>query len=424
MSRFDLTRVFESFQKGDGYNGQTGPRGFDSWFRYQLGLHNDHNGCLRLRNELPDGTRRWTPESFSFKELAYTIMGEDAVQAFNPEAVKRAPSLAATFEAGAEAVQPGSFPNITLYNSTITGLMEAKVLEGYEIPDAIGDQLMTTIPTRLRSEKMPGIGRIGDQNMVMTPGQAHPRVGMQERWIETPTTVKRGSGIDVTKEAVFFDLTNQVLAMAGKIGEELGYNREKRQLDVVLGITNNYNYMGTAYNTYRTSGEWINQQTGALLDWTDFNEALTLFGRMTDQEISERININPNTLLVMPANVAQAQYIMGATEIENRTASAAEIRRGPNRVSTYTLVTSPNAEKRLVDADGAALTEAVAQTYWYLLDTSKAFMYMQNWSITKETASSTDYQSKDHGLVFSLFVDEMGVAGVKEPRATFRGITT
>ena len=81
----------------------------------------------------------------------------------------------------------------------------------------------------------------------------YPHLGFGEDYIETPSTTKRGFIVPVTKEAIFFDRTHLVLSRAAEVGEVLGLNKEKRLIDLVIGVTNNYKWKGTTYNTYQTS---------------------------------------------------------------------------------------------------------------------------------------------------------------------------
>ena len=105
-------------------------------------------------------------------------------------------------------------------------------------------KLVSTIPTRLDGEKIPGIGRIGDEAAEVRPGMPYPSVGLGEDYIETPSTTKRGFIVPVTREAIFFDRTHLILQRAAEVGEILGLNKEKRLLDLVLGATNNYSGRG------------------------------------------------------------------------------------------------------------------------------------------------------------------------------------
>ena len=126
-------------------------------------------------------------------------------------------------------------------------------------------------PTNLNGEKMIGVTRIGKQSRERDPGQKHPRADFGERWVTTPQTVEQALAVDVTREAVFFDLTGEVLEVAGGIGDELGYHRETDLLKCILGITNTYLYKGVGYNTYNTSASYpvpVNKMTSnPFVDW-------------------------------------------------------------------------------------------------------------------------------------------------------------
>ena len=106
----------------------------------------------------------------------------------------------------------------------------------------------------------------------------------------------------VTKEAIFFDRTHLVLARAAEVGEILGLNKEKRLLDLIVGVTNNYRPNGSAFNTYQTSSPWKNVITAnELVDWTDVDAAEQLFADMIDPGTGEPVLVRGTTVLVMPA---------------------------------------------------------------------------------------------------------------------------
>src|SRR5205807_607255 len=98
-------------------------------------------------------------------------------------------------------------------------------------------------------------------------------------YVTTPATRENALAVDVNKEAVFYDLTGNVLQMAASVGEWLGYRKELDAIDCFIGVTSQstglsaFNYGGTAYNTYSTSqiigkSTLVNQQSNPLLDWT------------------------------------------------------------------------------------------------------------------------------------------------------------
>ncbi len=111
----------------------------------------------------------------------------------------------------------------------------------------------------------------------------YPHLGFGEDYIETPSTTKRGFIVPVTKEAIFFDRTHLVLSRAAEVGEVLGLNKEKRLIDLVIGVTNNYKWKGTSYNTYQAATPWINTlAANELVDWTNVDKAEQLFADILD----------------------------------------------------------------------------------------------------------------------------------------------
>ena len=397
---------------------ELGPSGFVRWVYESLGLTRDEFGRPALRDKLSDGSPRMRAEEFSLRCLAESLVGVEGAERLGQVGHPLSMNL---LEGANAAVQPSAFQNISAFNATVGGLIEAKVLEQYRRPVFIADRVARTIPTRQRSERLPATSRIGDRAETMQPGQPHPRAQFGERYVTTPETQKRGLAIDITKEAVYFDLTNEMLLRAESIGYELGLRKEKLVLDTVLGLSNSYSYQGSTYNTYLTSGNWVNDHTNPLVDWTDIDAALQLFSAMTDQESGERVVVSPTQLLVMPYKELTAAMVLNSVMLETRTASAAEVRHAANPLAgKYELLCSPIAYQRLTDADGGALDASAAREYWYFGELHRAFGYMENWAMQVVQARAGDYVMADHGLVLSVFADEMGTPVVLEPRYVIR----
>lgn len=393
-------------------------------FRHQLGLEDEHGNRYRNSNgDLVLGKQHIKPNEVSLKCLAEAI---GSVGNGNPDDLFD-PRLRAgghqTFEAGSAAVQPSAFANINAYQDATGGLLEVRVLEAFHAPKFIGDQLMPTVQSSQRSELMPGVANIGDKAEVMTPGERHPRIQLSERYVETPKTIKFGLGIDVTREAVFYDLTSQVLKQAESLGDTLRLKKEKRQLQCFLGLTNTYKYSGTSYNTYLTSGNWINKQQNNLVDWTDVDNCLTLFSNMTDQETGERIDVTgPYKILVMPSKLLAAKKMLTDTTIEARTNSAAVVAAGANPLNGLfegDVITSPIAYQLLTES---GISAADAKQYWYMGQFSKSFEYKQNFPLRVQRVDANSYTMADQDLVLSVFADEMGVPAIIEPRYTIQNI--
>jgi hypothetical protein len=208
------------------------------------------------------------------------------------------------------------------------------------------------------------------------------------------------------------------LRRAGEVGQILGLNKEKRLLDLLLGVTNNYNWRGTAYSTY-VSTPWANSLTNTLTDYTDLDEMEQLFAAMTDPTTGEPILIDPAnfTLVVMPNNKHRARSILSATEIEYGIPSSASIQtitKGPNTVDNYKLqVNTALAKARLVTS-GVSASDAAK--YWYLGDFAKAFAYMENWAITISQAPSNSEAEFNQDIVLRTKASERGVGAVMNPR--------
>lgn len=402
-----LRRLYES----------EGPQAFIGKTRELLGLARDAYGRPTIREA------SLQPEEFSLRDLAESVIGPDWPDVLGPGG---ADQLAVRLtEDASTAVQPSAFNNIAAWNAAVGGLIEVKILQAYRRPGYIADRLVRTIPTRQRSERLPGTAGIGDSAEIMKPGDPHPRAQFEERYVTTPETQKHGLAVDVSREAVHYDLTNEVLLRAERVGDWLGLRKEKRVLDVVLGLSNTYSYRGSSSATYLASGGgvWTNQVVQTLANWEDIDVALQLFAEMTDQETGERIVVTPTTLLVMPHRLMTARMIVNATEIRTGdiTSGSGTQTVAANPVAgSFDIVSSPIAYQRLTDADGGNVAAGTAQQYWYLGDFQRAFAYMENWGMQVRRASPNDYTMLDHDLVLSVFANEMGVPAVVEPREVVR----
>lgn len=399
-----------------------GPAGFAHKARQLLGLEDPATGAPRFdpdrgRNVLESASVK--PASLSLQSLAFGILGVDA-GAILHKGVKPHEAVDVLEAAGTAAVVPSTFANISAYNSVVSGMLEAKMLETYQKPSFIAEQLFEVIPTNKRSEKFIGTAGTGDTAEERKPGNRHPRIAMAERYSTTPETINHANGVDVTVEAAMFDLTQTVLKQAETASESVALRREYRCLDVFLGITNPYNYGGTSYNTYLTSGNWINLLQNPLFDWRDIDDALQLFAEMTDQENGDPIAIEVKDMFVMPRNFLHASGVLNYTGIERHTGSAAEVGIGANPIKgMLNLVGSPTypyAYKRARASTGLNLSVANASGRWFCGDFKKAFGYNQNIPFTTETINGEGYESKDRRLILSVFCDEMGVPFVKDPR--------
>lgn len=353
---------------------------------------------------------------FSIRELAEALIpdGREYVRLMDPRHPGGFNVLEANF-----AVDTTAFSNIT------GQIVYSEIMRAYEqVPNTISSAIPTR-PTRFNGEKIPGVGNLGDVAGIVDEGDEYLAYGVTEDYLETPQTYKRGFRVPVTKEAVFFDRTGLVLDRCSQVGESMRTNREKRAIDCVIdsatGIVNKvvsdhrHKWKGTSYATFQATTPWVNLATSAaLVDWTDLDADNQLWSNMTDPHTGEPIIVNGRTLLVCPELEMTARSILTATMWQaGDTTATAPVRMGPNLVSGYSLVSSPQLRAR-------ALADSQLGTTWYLGDFSKAFVYMENWPMTVVTAPPSSEDDFKRDIVAQYKVSERGSFFVRDPRFIIR----
>lgn len=301
--------------------------------------------------------------------------------------------------------------------SNITGqILYTRLMESYQDEAFIGSQLVEEYQTDFNGEKIPGISGIVEDVQEVKENMPFPEVGFGDDYIETPRTTKRGFILSITKETIFFDRTNLVLQQAGTIGTVLARKKEKLILDMVLGFTNNFKWRGTTYNTFQAATPWINTLSGqdlANLDWTYLDLAEQLFTDMLEPNTNEPIEVTPTTILAMPAKLHHFRQTLGAVEIETETDSNNRVRRGPNTLTQYNVLSSRLAYRRML-ANG--VSAANAKNTWFFGDPKKAFAWQYNWPITVVQAPNNHEAEFKQDIQFRWKASERGSAVVKNPR--------
>jgi hypothetical protein len=345
------------------------------------------------------------PEDFSIRDLAEALIpdGHQWVRQLDPRST-----------AGVNVMETGDGVDVSAFLNVTGQVIYSRIMDAYTQEAFVMSRLVDTVPTRLDGEKIPGISRIADEVESVAPGMPYPHLGFGDDYIETPSTTKRGFIVPVTKEAIFFDRTHLVLSRAAEVGEILGLNKEKRLLDLLIGVTNNYKWRGTGYNTYQTATPWINVKTAnALVDWTNVDAAEQLFADILDPNTGEPVLVSATHVLVMPAYRYAANRVFNAAEIRYTAAGAATTTLAANPLSTYRIVDSRLAYRRIL-ASGTAAVDA--KKWWFIGDFRRAFAYMENWPITvtqSPAGSEADFTSD---IVLRFKASERGAAAVINPR--------
>jgi hypothetical protein len=343
-------------------------------------------------------------EDFSIRELAEATLGTSWVRQLDPRG-------------GVHLLEAGEAVDVTAFSNITGQVIYAKIMEAYTQEAFVLSKLVSTVPTRLDGEKIPGVGRIQDEVAEVRPGMPYPALGFGEDYIETPSTTKRGFIVPVTKEAIFFDRTFLVLQRAAEVGEVLGLNKEKRIIDLVIGRTNNYRWKGTGYNTYYAAGSgvpWVNQLAGnELADWTNVDAAEQLLAEVLDPNTGEPVLVEADTVLVMPARRHAAQRVFNALEIRYSVQGSGTETLALNPLRNYQVFDSRLAYRRVL---AAGIDAEAAKQWWFMGDFRKAFAYMENWPITVTQSPAGSEAEFSQDVVLRFKASERGAAAVLNPR--------
>ena len=385
-----------------------------------LGIERDGFG----RPSIKAGSAR--PEEYDLVEVAEAIGEVFGFRNFARSLLDRREQLqfhgATALEAG-PGIDPTVFGAINLFVSTTAGLVEAKVIEKFNDPLYIGDQLVETMPTRLNGQKLIGVTGIGDKAQSRSPGEPHPRAGFGQHYVQTPELEEKALAVEVTQEADFYDITGQVMMTAEGVGTELGYRKECTQADLVLGVTNPYVYNGTGYSTYQTTAPWINSHTNVMQDYSDLDNALDLLRAMTDPATGKEILVQARTILHMPERRTKFNTVLNAQEIRNTT-NTNTVTIAPNPIKgVYPTVESQIWRNRVIGATGLNAGTTHGPEYWYIGDFKKAFKWMEAWPLRVNPVSANEFVMRDRGLIGAFFANYRGIGAVVEPRYVVRNIS-
>ena len=255
------------------------------------------------------------------------------------------------------------------FSDIIGVLLASKVIEGYNTPGYIGDQLVTRVPSKRKEERYAGFTEMGGPREV-PEAMPYEETGFQDKYAVSEAT-KKGRLLNITEEAILFDQTGQLLMRAAGLGEKARLDKE---IVILQGIVDTagtvYSPQGVAEAIYRlvaTATSWtINQLGGnALVDWTDIDNIMQVFAAMTDSR-GNQIVIVPKILLTPYSLAAVANRILKATQI--RTAVGVTETISGNPITGLAPLSSP-----LLDNDSI--------TNYYLGDFAKQFVWQEIWPL-------------------------------------------
>lgn len=348
----------------------------------------------------------------SFRRLLEEFVpgGREIVDSWNPEFGGSGAVRIDNFMEDGVAVSSAVFGNIT------GQIIYTEVLEAFEDEQFVFSQIVPNIPTKFNGEIVPGIGRMGDVAEVIPEGRPYPRAGLNEDWIRTPLTQKRGMMIDLTRETVFFDRTGLVVQRAQEIGRWLGYNKEIRLINAFIdenATAHRYNWKDTVYASYQSSTPWVNtKSSNGLVDWTDIDGAEQVLASIIDPNTGTPIMNTPKDIVVTRQNLYTARRIVNATEITVVTPGYAT-----STNPTETKASNPISNYRIVSSQLLA-AQLATDTDWFLGDIERMLQYRENFPLQVEQAPVASGDMWERDIAMSWKAGERGAAAVVEPRVT------
>ena len=318
-----------------------------------------------------------------------------------------------------EAVDP---VNLSAFTSITGELVINQGYEAYRQPEFIGDSLVTAESSREDKTREAGLSPIDDDVLIVKEGAEYPDTKFGEDYIDVPSSEKRGLKIGLTREMIFFDRTGKLVEMAQQIGEVLGRNKERRILQVVLGITNTFVRKGVARNTYVASADpRINLlPSTALVDWTTLDSVYQLFQNMGDDKVvADPISVVPNAILCCPVKEWSFNRILNATEVEHAASGITTKSKNPlsskgiklhSNIWVYNMLTTATTAK----VAGAGLSATNAGGTFLIGDFKRAFRYRTLFPFALESANH-DKDAFERDVLMQWRVSERGVPYVYAP---------
>jgi len=374
------------------------------------GLVSEHGpaGYLQVQalllegKDLPNGQRkRARPEDFSLRSLWEALVGPaESTLAFAMD------HMGYVEMPLREAVTSSAFP------SAVGQLISAKVIEGYEMPGAIGDELVTVVPSKLRGERMVGFTSLQGPKVV-EEGEPYQDSTFREKFVTT-TETKRGRLLSVSEEAVFFDQTGQMLLRAQGLGNMLRANREKRIIRAVADVASTeriYRPQGVATQLYSAGNNSLLSTATPLIDWTDIQEVLAFYAlnQRDDREPGDEGGADP--IIWMPTHILTAQELAGtaarivnAVEDRTNTTTATVITAGVARqlVPGLRAVSSPFLDA----AQGADQWDDASD--WLIGDFKRQFIYKEIWPLQTFRQPAGNDEDFERDIVARFKVREYG----------------
>lgn len=304
--------------------------------------------------------------------------------------------------------------------AAVTGqILIDRVRQKYELTTQLGKLIfrVESTGTNLQTYREQIVSRVPEMSETVEQNMQYPARQFTQMYVDYPAPSKFGHQCNITLELVLSDQTRQIYDMADSVGEMTGWDEERRKMRVFLGIVNNFSQNGTAANTYRTSGSWINMLNDfTLLDYRSINRLEQTLRNQTDPQSGLPLNNFITDLFVMPTNRYTAKRILNATEVRSNGTSTGDLLVSANPIdANINLMPTSQYAQVLADAEGG-YTSAQADSIVVAGDFQNALVWREVFPVHTEQLPPGNERSFDRDIVYSVKASGMGVAGVREPR--------
>lgn len=371
----------------------------------------DGKPLFESKVKLPNGAevRRVRPEEFSLRALWEGLVGpvEDTLGYCQD----RAGFVEYPQAEFVEQVSTGAFP------SAVGQLIATKVIEGYDAPGFIGDQLVTPMPSKLRGERVVGFTSLQGPKPV-GEGRPYDESTFAEKYVGTVET-KRGRLLSISEELVYFDQTGQILQRAANLGTKAREERERRIIRAVCDVASTervYRPNGTAEQLYSSGNNNLLGTATVLTDWTDIQEVLAYHATNVtdDREPDDTLGTQP--IVWFPRVLLTAVKLAGvAARIVSATISTSGNVEASNPLTAIIPGGLVALSSPFIDAaEGADQFDDADD--WFLGDFKKQFIYKVIWPLQTFRAPAQNPEQWTRDVVAQYKVREYGDVNAVDER--------
>lgn len=279
-----------------------------------------------------------------------------------------------------EALTTDLFPRLT------GELINTQVIKGYDAVEAIGERLVTEIPSKVYEEKLASLSAMQGPEAV-PEGREYSESNWEEGDYVISDNVKYGRLLAISEESIYMDRTGEIMRRASRFGEKARVYKEKLILNGIQDVSGYrcWRPNGTLTDFYSTANENLNSSN--VFGESGLETCQTAIHNMTDSE-DDPILIGPNNAvcLVPIALWNDVNQMARSALVPEGTENSINVYKG-----TFTPMTSP-------------FVTAQSTSTWYWGNFKRAFAWLSVWPLeTLRQKPDTDYQFKrDISMVYKI----------------------